>query len=1681
MKRLQTCIDPAAIMIETDDFHNILTGQLGNIPSLPANVVKIFICANPTEFDVERKYLWHEVLPDLQQHCLQYGLDVLFIDMLHGNCDVTCSSENLQERISEIEDCHAESVGPFFLGLLGDQYGDVPLPAAFNEQEFLFILDGSGKSHGKRKELLQSWYRLDENAIPPTYVLKEEFHNDKANHDEWLTIYKNLLEAIQTSAVASDSHASLNQWVEKYFISGLERQIKQALWLSAEDTVFFFRTFQKEDQPNGFDRSSANSSSSSRKESRNHPAAHHSISKLKQDVLCKVPKSHALQLNISSQLEDFQESKKIHDDYIENFITTVTRKLVGLTDNKNANNSLRLLEKGRQKHAYDYNEKLVHLHRCIDLFNDSPFTGFEKYISKLQALLINGGRSDHQLSIIKGPEGSGKSTIIAKMCYRARELFGKDAVIIPVFVGLTAKALPAEDIFRDLCWQINLILKQEINIDTYSLRKLTNYFHGLMNRVSKSTRHLLIFIDGIDKMQLLQEQQTTTFDAIDWLATRLPPKFHITVSCSSTEHSAIVKRIENKLLNNDVIVYINNMSEDESGMVLNQILFKTKRKLTEHQRKAVINSFSKDRNPFVITEVSKMATRWHSWSEPNIIGSLPDVIPVSMESIIENKLISLEKSYGKVIVSALCMYITLARYGLTEVELMDVMSANDQVLIESHPQGQPMVLRFPYHIWARIRHEIGSLLCKRCIGNRTLFTWINKQCVAAVRQRYLSSPEHTVHVHRHLANIFMEQWNTRNPFVDYDDLTKVTEDVDRLLSPQPLVYNDVMYNLRKLHELWFHLLKSGDTERFKENTFCNFEYLLAMADADNIQKVMYNLDLVKSFFVDEDMHLLDLTLMTGGVALHTSPLQLANELIGRMRQIKVYFPRYIEPLVTQCMEWCDNYTLPLLVPLTTWLDKVHKPLVTSMSHDQPITCTSLMPNGQHIIIAAEYSISMFHIATRRKVKSFKGHTGEITCMYLDANNRMLTSGAKDKTVRTWNLDTESCLDIYRDFKSAVTCLLCLEEEDLICGTEDGSVVVKRLSNGDVVKTLSMHRKRVTAVRLCKSNTILITSSLDSKIIVWYTKDWNHMNIIDVDVLSPIHCIDISIDGTFLVAGCDNSSIHVIAMATGTVAQTIQVHSGMINSVSICSDSHHCVVATSSGDVYLYNFRANEVLNVFKGHKHGVTSTMLSENGQLVVTASKHEIIVWSLLKRYTVETYHDIHSGPVTCIAMTPDSKKLISGSQDGLLKTWNLDISDFSENFAGHTAAVTCLDLASDNSFAVSGSSDKTLKVWSITMATVITNYKGHDKVVSGVYVLSDNRLVLSFDVSQKIHMWRAEDGQTMRLYAGPTLLHLVAPNSQRCISGGGDNRLQIWNLSDGSVLKEISHTDKVTCLKCTKDSQYLVTGSQDRSVKVWELDTGKIVQIVVDHSSSVRCLAITCDNETILAAGDDGIIHVCSLTLGSIEKKLVGHFHKVTCLNLTADDSVLISGSLDNTIRVWNYRRGTQLTMFDTHYPVLGLVMTDTADRIGVMLANNNYVPIICLHNSPARPKPPKPVDNALSVISIQGSLVYGLNPSTIDSQQDLSDFSSEEGHHLPIKPKPSQRSRVPVTYTVPARRRRESSVSSIPQIIQHSPIRAPIQTTVKAQEKRRLKFPLPRKVDKPKTAENTDTKQSHICRIL
>ena len=67
-------------------------------------------------------------------------------------------------------------------------------------------------------------------------------------------------------------------------------------------------------------------------------------------------------------------------------------------------------------------------------------------------------------------------------------------------------------------------------------------------------------------------------------------------------------------------------------------------------------------------------------------------------------------------------------------------------------------------------------------------------------------------------------------------------------------------------------------------------------------------------------------------------------------------------------------------------------------------------------------------------------------------------------------------------------------------------------------------------------------------------------------------------------------------------------------------------------------------------------------------------------------------------------------GSEDSLVKMWNLEICDLVANLRGHEGCVSCVDISPDEAFVVSGSSsDRSVKIWSITMGCVITDYRVH------------------------------------------------------------------------------------------------------------------------------------------------------------------------------------------------------------------------------------------------------------------------------------------------------------------------------------------------------------------------------------
>ena len=79
-----------------------------------------------------------------------------------------------------------------------------------------------------------------------------------------------------------------------------------------------------------------------------------------------------------------------------------------------------------------------------------------------------------------------------------------------------------------------------------------------------------------------------------------------------------------------------------------------------------------------------------------------------------------------------------------------------------------------------------------------------------------------------------------------------------------------------------------------------------------------------------------------------------------------------------------------------------------------------------------------------------------------------------------------------------------------------------------------------------------------------------------------------------------------------------------------------------------------------------------------------------------------------------------------------------------GHTGSVNALALSPDGRFLVSGSEDVTLKIWDTATGNVLRTLSGHDQPVLAAAISPDGRQVASGGADPTVRVWDAVTGQS-------------------------------------------------------------------------------------------------------------------------------------------------------------------------------------------------------------------------------------------------------------------------------------------------------------------------------------------------
>ncbi|XP_053386344.1 NACHT domain- and WD repeat-containing protein 1-like isoform X2 [Mercenaria mercenaria] len=565
--------------------------------------------------------------------------------------------------------------------------------------------------------------------------------------------------------------------------------------------------------------------------------------------------------------------------------------------------------------------------------------------------------------IVYGKSGCGKTALMAKAAEMSKIWFPNSVLMIR-FLGTSTMSTTIREVLVSLCLQVSEVYKIQketgIDIETDYLF-LVQYFATLLWKIDTREKNLVIILDSVD--QLSQADHAHMFN---WLPHKLPPGVYMMISVVSDRLDCLNNV---RLLFSDVGQYveIDQLETEAATEIINALCKNMQRHISKKQKNLILDHFSKNSQPLYLKLLVDMSFSWKSYSQVD-----ESALGITVKEAINHLFDNLEKNHGEEIVKKSIGYLCAAKEGLTEAEMEDLLSLDDEVLQDTyiyHLPPDPEVIRLPPLLWKRVEYDISEYVVERQSGGKKVVTWYHRQFYEATSERYLTEGVRK-QFHQVIAEYFQGIWSDScKPL----QLTKGKKGsypaAMRQVPAQPIKFGPNMYNTRKLSELPYQLIHSDQLQRALADLFSNPDWLFAKCCTMTLTSLMEDLRLAERKCVENIDRKRAELLAVQKEGKKVEPINAARlkideevfqaiKFVTRMvllaadntRKDPVNLPLmllsqlgpnyrgsvYIEKLVQRCEKWCEDSDIPLLVPARECMARPEGNLLYTLNVDVAI-------------------------------------------------------------------------------------------------------------------------------------------------------------------------------------------------------------------------------------------------------------------------------------------------------------------------------------------------------------------------------------------------------------------------------------------------------------------------------------------------------------------------------------------------------------------------------------------------------------------------------------------------------------------------------------------------------------------------------------------------------------------------
>jgi WD40 repeat protein len=1191
-------------------------------------VFRVFVSSTFADFKHERHALQELVFPGLRNYCAARGAHFQAVDLRWGiSEDAAADQQTAELCLRELARCRLATRRPNLIAFLGSRYGWRLLPSRIAATEFEALLEYLEPDARQllvwthQRTRTNGWYRLDENAVPAEYRLRPRRREPAglAGAVRWPAIERRL-RRLFASAIARAGWAADDPRRWKYEDSATHHELRYGAL--APDTpdgavhAYVRRFLRTPDGSNPRDRDFVDVEDPPLNEPPHIGGSHDRGTSLldaeAQDRLVKLHEAMRVSLAASGRLYEYQISEPgaLAKDELDpaaacEIAALCTRVEHDLRITIDAELSAR--PSAVASHAIE-----SAAHNDFARTRELHFVGRTDALAAIRAYVTSAATSP---LVVAGRSGSGKTALFAE-AFRTLSADAGGQVFIRRFIGATPRSDRLTTLLQDLSEEISSTYGRETAapIDPMRLRR---HFLDAITTLPTRARPLILMLDGLDQLDAGDDAS-----GLQWLPSTLPAVVHVVLSVQQREgDKGPVAAAEDlyracKTRWPEHILELAAFSAAEGSDLLDRWLGDANRRLTSTQRQHILGNFAKSSLPLYLKLAFEQARHWSSWDAVPLTEDGGPVSSGRVHDVIADVFDRLEqpRQHG-FFCSRTMAFLAASRHGLSEDELLDVLSADPRVMrdfvarspTERVKPESKRLSRLPHIVWSRLYLDFEPFLTTRTANDAAVVSFFHRQIADVATERYADG-DAGVRVHRALAAYFR---GTADPSGD-----------ERWRGS----------GARGFANLPFHLARSRQRRRLNA-LLADFAWLQAKVDRVGINAALEDYEWMP---IEATGRHIASALQLASETLAGDPRQLASQLYGRLMTLSDPGAAAFKNDVVNKAEhvWLRPWNCSL-TPVGACVRTVETGVRTRR--------VAVAPDARRALIVTVDN--MLAIVSLDRVGQMKWLDGKTPCSVADAafssDGQQVFCVCSDGSTYRWDAQTgraESTIRAGAKHQSAAA-TIGRSGESVALAMADATIGVFRGAETQPVRQWQTGQGNIVAMAIADTAKRAISLGDDKVIKVWEvsagrpTAPETNADAMKVSSYWPVESVDglaISEDGRL-----------AIAASTGAFPSYYRQSSGRSLRIAVLS---------------VFNLEQGKQVRALVAHEDtAMADGDLTSDGRFAVTAALDGTVkLWDLHDEGP-DLQLSTHSESAPHVAVSSDGRTVLSVADDGQLTIWDL------------------------------------------------------------------------------------------------------------------------------------------------------------------------------------------------------------------------------------------------------------------------------------------------------------------------------------------------------------------------------------------------------------------------------------------